>query len=301
MDRLEAMSILVRAAESGSLSAASRELGIPLPTVSRNVAELEAHLKTILFVRSRKGLQLTEAGRSYVATAKGILENITQAERAAAGEYMAPTGDLVIAAPVVFGRQHLLPVVSEFLNAFPDVNLRLIQSDRNMHLVDEHIDVALRIGELADSALKAVTLGSVRPVICASPDYIARKGRPNSLEELTRHSCIMAEAFGMPQAWRLKTEKGDIAIPVRSRLIVNTMEAAIDAAIAGVGLTLALSYQVAEQVRRGALQIVLEKFKQPVWPVHFLYNNQDRLPLKLRAFMDFTAPRLRQRLSDIKL
>jgi DNA-binding transcriptional LysR family regulator len=301
MDRLEAMSILVQAAEAGSLTAASRKLGIPLPTVSRNVAELEAHLKTILFVRSRKGLQLTEAGRSYVATAKGILENITQAERAAAGEYMAPTGDLVIAAPVVFGRQHLLPVVSEFLNAFPDVNLRLIQSDRNMHLVDEHIDVALRIGELADSALKAVALGSVRPVICASPDYLARKGRPNSLEDLTRHSCIMAEAFGMPQSWRLKTEKADIAIPVRSRLIVNTMEAAIDAAIAGVGLTLALSYQVAEPVRRGELQIVLAKFKQPVWPVHFLYNSQDRLPLKLRAFMDFTAPRLRQRLSDIKL
>ena len=301
MDRLEAMSILVGAAEAGSLSAASRRMGIPLPTVSRNVAELEAHLKTTLFVRSRKGLQLTEAGRSYVAGAKDILENITQVERAAAGEYMAPTGDLVIAAPVVFGRQHLLPVVGEFLNAFPDVNLRLIQSDKNMHLIDDHIDAALRIGALADSALKAMALGSVRLVICASPGYIARHGRPNSPEDLSRHSCILAEAFGMPQTWRIKTQKGDIAIPVRSRLIVNTMEAAIDAAIAGVGLTLALSYQVAEQVRRGELQILLAKFKQPAWPVHFLYNAQDRMPLKLRAFLDFSAPRLRQRLADIKL
>ena len=301
MDRLEAMSILVGAAEAGSLSAASRQLGMPLPTVSRNVAELEAHLKTTLFVRSRKGLQLTEAGRSYVAGAKDILENITQVERAAAGEYMAPTGDLVIAAPVVFGRQHLLPVVGEFLNAFPDVNLRLIQSDKNMHLIDDHIDAALRIGALADSALKAVALGSVRLVICASPGYIARHGRPNSPEDLSRHSCILAEAFGMPQTWRIKTQKGDIAIPVRSRLIVNTMEGSIVAAIAGVGLTLALSYQVAEQVRRGELQILLTKFKQPAWPVHFLYNGQDRMPLKLRAFIDFSAPRLRQRLADIKL
>lgn len=301
MDRLEAMSILVRAAEAGSLTAASRQLGIPLPTVSRNVAELEAHLKTILLVRSRRGLQLTEAGRSYLAAAKGILENITQAERAAAGEYMAPTGDLVIAAPVVFGRQQLLPILSEFLAAFPDVNLRLVQSDRNMHLIDDHVDVALRIGALPDSAMKAMALGSVRPVICASPDYIARHGRPNSLEDLARHNCILAEPFGMSQAWRIKTEKADIVVPVRSRLIVNTMEAAIDAAIAGVGLTLALSYQVAEQVRGGALQIVLAKFKQSAWPVNFLYNAQDRLPLKLRALMDFTAPRLRQRLNDIKL
>lgn len=301
MDRLEAMSIFVRAAEAGSLTAASRQMGIPLPTVSRNVAELEAHLKTSLLVRSRKGLQLTEAGRSYVAAAKAILENITQAERAAAGEYMAPTGDLVIAAPVVFGRLHLLPIISEFLKAFPDVNLQLVQSDRNMHLIDDHIDVALRIGELPDSALKALALGSVRPVICASPDYLVSNGHPNTLDDLTEHSCIMAEAFGMPQAWRFKTAKADIVVPLHFRLIVNTMEAAIDAAIAGVGLTLALSYQVAEQVRRGELQIVLAKLKQPDWPVHFLYNGQDRLPLKLRAFMDFTAPRLRQRLSDIKL
>ena len=301
MDRLEALSILVRAVEAGRLSAASRQMGIPLPTVSRNVAELEAHLKTTLLVRSRKGLQLTEAGRSYVAGAKGILENITQVERAAAGEYMAPTGDLVIAAPIVFGRQHLLPVVGEFLSAFPDVNLRLIQSDKNMHLIDDHIDAALRIGELADSALKAMALGSVRLVICASPSYIASHGRPNSPEDLSGHSCILAEAFGMPQTWRIKTQKGEIAVPVRSRLIVNTMEAAIDAAVAGVGLTLALSYQVAEQVRRGELQILLTKFKQPAWPVHFLYNGQDRMPLKLRAFLDFSAPRLRQRLADIKL
>jgi len=295
------MSILVRAAEAGSLTAASRQLGIPLPTVSRNVAELEAHLKTILLVRSRKGLRLTEAGRSYLAAAKAILENITQAERAAAGEYMAPTGDLAIAAPVVFGRQHVLPVISEFLTAFPNVNLRLVQSDRNTHLLDDHIDIALRIGKLPDSALKAMALGSVRPVICASPDYLARKGGPKSLEDLARHDCIVAEAFGMPQAWRFKTDKADIAIPVQSRLIVNTMEAAIDAAIAGVGLTLALSYQVAEQVHRNQLRVVLPKFRQPAWPVHFLYSDQDRLPLKLRAFIDFAAPRLRQRLSDIKL
>jgi DNA-binding transcriptional LysR family regulator len=301
MNRLEAMTILVQAAEAGSLSAAGRQLGIPLPTISRNVSELETHLNTSLLVRSRKGLQLTEAGRAYVAAAKAILESVTEAERAVAGEYTAPTGDLVVAAPIVFGRYHALPVVGEFLAAYPDVRLRLVQSDRNVHLVDDHIDIALRIGELPDSTMTATALGSVRQVVCASPQYLAQHGCPKAPAELARYNCISTEALGTPDTWHFQNGKNALAVPVQSRLVVNTLEAAIDAAVADGGLTRALSYQVADPVRNGKLTIVLADFERPAWPVHLLYNGQARLPLKLRAFIDFATSRLRQRLSNAKL
>jgi DNA-binding transcriptional LysR family regulator len=272
-----------------------------LPTVSRNISELEAHLSTSLFVRSRKGLQMTEAGRGYVAAAKAILESVTEAERAAAGEYTAPTGDLVVAAPIVFGRYHALPVISEFLAAYPAVTLRLVQSDRNIHLIEDHVDVALRIGELPDSTLTATTLGFVRQVVCAGPKYLAQNGAPHVPGELVRHNCITSEAFGTSDAWLFRNGKTPIEVRVQSRLVVNTLEAAIDAAIANGGFTRALSYQVAGPVRSGKLTIVLADFERPAWPVHLLYNGQSRLPLKLRAFVDFAAPRLRQRLIDARL
>ena len=184
MDRLEAMSLLVAVAEAGSLSAASRKLGVPLPTVSRKISDLEAHLNTRLLTRSTRKLALTDSGAAYVAAARRILDEVSEAERAASGEHAAPRGDLVITAPVVFGRLHVLPVIAEFLAQWPEINVRLVLADRNLHLIDDHIDIAVRIGALADSALVATQVGAVRSVVCGSPAYFAAHGVPKRPEDL---------------------------------------------------------------------------------------------------------------------
>src|SRR5215831_6761246 len=175
MDRLDAMSVLVAAVEAGSLSAAARRRGMPLATVSRKVSELEAHLKTRLVNRSSRQLTLTDAGRSYVAACKRILEDVSDAERAASGEYSAPKGDLIITAPIVFGRLHILPVAMEFLKAFPDVDIRLVLADHVVNLLEGHFDLAVRIGELPDSSLVATRIGSIRRVVCGSPAYFSER------------------------------------------------------------------------------------------------------------------------------
>ena len=173
MDRLEAMSTLLAAVEAGSLSGASRRLGMPLATVSRKVSELEAHLRTRLVTRTSRRLILTDAGRSYVTACKRILDDIDEAERSAAGEYVMPRGDLVITAPIVFGRLHVLPVLFEFLRAYPDIDIRLVLVDRVVNLQEEHADLAVRIGELPDSSLVAARVGSITRVVCGAPAYFA--------------------------------------------------------------------------------------------------------------------------------
>src|SRR5947209_7023566 len=178
MDRLEAMQLLVAAVEAGSLSGAGRRIGVPLTTVSRKVAELEAHLATRLLTRTRRGLTLTDSGRSYVDACKRILDDIGAAERAASGEFSAPRGDLVITAPIVFGRVHVVPVVVEFLKAYRDIDVRMQLGDRVANLLEEHIDVALRVGALPDSSLVASRVGLIRRIVCASPAYFAARGVP---------------------------------------------------------------------------------------------------------------------------
>ena len=285
--------MLLAAVESGSLSAAGRKLGMPLPTVSRKVSELEAHLKARLLHRSTRRLTLTDAGRAYVAACKRILNDVEEAERAAAGEYSAPKGDLVITAPIVYGRLHVLPVVSEFLRAYPDVDVRLLLGDRMVNLFEEPVDLAVRIGELPDSSLIATRIGSVHQVTCGSPDYFAARGRPAHPDELATHDCVTFEGLMSPQAWKFSGGKEVASVAIHSRLVVNTAEAAIAAAIAGTGITRVLSYQIAEVVRAGELEIVLRDFESASWPVSLVYPSQGRLPLKLRAFLDFAVPRLK--------
>ncbi len=301
MDRFDAMSILLQAVQAGSLSKASRNIGLPLATVSRKVSELEAHLNASLLTRSSKGLMLTPAGRSFVTAARTILEHLNEAERAAAGEYTAPRGDLVVTAPVMFGRLHVLPVVMDFLSAYPDVDVGLVLTDRVAHLVDDHVDVALRIGDLPDSALVASRLGSVRRVVCASPAYLAERGSPATPGDLLNHAAISFESVSSPGVWRFEADGVELAATLRPRLSVNTIEAAIDAAIAGMGLARTMSYQIVDHVRQGTLAIALEAFEPPPRPVHLVYNSQSRLPLKLRAFIDFVAPRMRERLKGAAL
>ena len=297
MDRLESMSILVAAAEEGSLSAAARRLGIPLTNVSRKVSELEAYLKTGLVNRSSRRLTLTDAGRSYVADCKRILDLVGEAERAATGEYGAPKGDLVITAPIVFGRLHVLPVTTEFLKAYPEIDVRLVFADRIVNLFEEQIDLAVRIGDLPDSSLIATRIGAIRHVVCGSPGYFAARGMPGIPDELGRHDCITFEGLVSPSVWTFTFGKAIKSVSVHSRLIVNTAEAAINAAAAGVGITRVLSYQVAQEIRANQLVLALEDFEPAPWPVSLVYTDQRLLPSKVRVFLDYLVPRLKATLS----
>jgi DNA-binding transcriptional LysR family regulator len=292
------MEVLLAVIDAGSLSAAGRTLGMPLATVSRKVSDLEAELKTRLLIRSTRQLTLTEAGRGYVAACRRILEEVNEAERAAAGEYSSPRGDLVVTAPVVFGRLHILPVLIEFLRAYPEVNVRLVLGDRIVNLLEDHVDLALRIGALPDSGLVATQLGSIRRVVCASPGYLSKSGSPATPRDLATHECISFELFATANTWHFNAEGADSSVPIHPRLIVSTAEAAIDAAIAGLGVTCVLSYQVESALRAGTLRLLLESFEPLSQPVSFLYSSQGRLPLKLRALLDFAAPRLRTRLQQ---
>jgi DNA-binding transcriptional LysR family regulator len=291
------MSILVTAADEGSLSAAARRLGIPLTNVSRKVSELEAYLKTRLVNRSSRRLTLTDAGRSYVTDCKRILELVGEAERAATGEYSTPTGDLTITAPIVFGRLHVLPVVTEFLKAYPEIDVRLVFADRIVNLFEEQTDLAVRIGDLPDSSLIATRIGAIRHVVCGSPGYFAARGMPKTPDELGSHDCITFEGLISPSVWTFPFGKATKSVPVHSRLIVNTAEAAIDAAAAGVGITRVLSYQVAQEIRANELVLALKDFEPAPWPVSLVYTGQRLLPSKVRVFLDYAVPRLKAILS----
>jgi DNA-binding transcriptional LysR family regulator len=297
MDRFDAIATLIAAVDGGSLSAASRALGMPLATVSRKVSELEAHLGAQLVVRTSRKLLLTEAGRAYVSAGRRILDQIDEAERAASGEYRAPQGHLTMTAPIMFGRLHVEPVVLAFLQAYPQIDARLVLADHVVNLVDEQVDVAIRIGPLPDSAMVATRLGAVRWVTCASPAYLAERGAPDTLDALSGHDCIMFEGLYSNTVWTFGRGKEIIAVPIRPRFAVNTADAAIAAAVAGTGITRVLSYQVAEAVAAGKLQLLLHAFEPEPLPVHLVYPTPSLLPLKLRAFLDFAAPRLKASLA----
>ena len=295
MDRLESMRILLAVVDAGSLSAAARRLGMPLASVSRKVAALESHLGTRLLHRTTRQLSLTQAGGAYVAACRRILDEIGEAERTATGEYATPKGELTITAPVVFGRLHIVPVVAAFLAQYPEIEIKLVLTDRVMHLMDEQVDVAVRIGELPDSSFVATRVGTVRRVVCASPAYLARHGTPMAPGELAAHACVSFEVLESRRAWDFGRGKSTQSVPVHARLAVNTVDAAIAAATLGAGLIRVLSYQVMDALRDDALRIVLAPFEAAPLPVSLLHKGQAPLPLKLRAFFDFVTPLLRAR------
>jgi DNA-binding transcriptional LysR family regulator len=297
MDRLDAMTVAVTVQELGSLSAAARRLRMPLPTVSRKVSDLEAHLNARLFNRSTRRLTLTDAGETYIAACKRILEDVRETEHTVSGEFSTPRGELVISAPIVFGRIHVLPVIAAFFQAYPEVTVRLSLSDRMVGLLEDHVDLALRIGELEDSRLIATRCGSTRRVVCGSPEYFSQHGTPKHPTDLASHAAVIFETVTSSNAWVFAADRSDIAVSMRRQLIVNTSEAAIDAAIAGVGVTRVLSYQVEHAIKVGTLVAVLKHFEPNSLPISLVHDNQRRVPLKVRAFLDFAAPRLRARLS----
>lgn len=301
MDRLDAMTAFAAVAETGSLTEAGRRLGLPLPTISRRISELEAHLGTRLLIRSTRKTVLTDAGTAYLAAARRILEEIREAERDVTGAAGSPRGDLLVTAPVAFGRLHLLPIVTDFLAAYPEIDVRLVLSDRNARLIDDQIDAAVRIGALPDSTLVAVRLGHVRRVVCGSPAYFAAHGMPRSLEDLSRLPAVSFEALEPGLSWNFTFagSRGPRSVPIRSRLSVSTAEAAIDAAIAGAGVTRVLSYQAEQAIASGDLIVVLAEFEPEPIPVTLLHAGQEPLPRKLRAWLDFVAPHLTARLAGL--
>jgi DNA-binding transcriptional LysR family regulator len=300
MDRLEALSVCAAIVDGGSLSAAGRRLNVPLATVSRKLADLEAHLKTRLITRSTRKLVLTDAGRDYLNACRQILEQVDEAERAASGAYANVKGQLVVAAPIVFGRLHVVPVAAAFLEAHPEVDIQLRLGDRNVNLIEEHVDVALRIGALPDSNLVATQVGAVRRVVCASPAYLKRFSAPQSLSDLAAHRCITFDGLEAASAWVFAGGDGQKHhARVHSRLTVSTADAAIEAAVLGLGLTRVLSYQVAGALQDGRLVRVLVDQESPAVPASLIYPGQGRLPMKTRAFIDFAGGRLRERLSAL--
>ncbi|KAB2850622.1 MAG: LysR family transcriptional regulator [Hyphomicrobiaceae bacterium] len=295
MDRFESMSMFVAVVAAGGFSSASRRLRVPLATVSRKVSELEQHLGARLLNRTTRSVTLTESGQHFLEACRQILDQLSEAERTASGEYKSPRGELVLTAPIVFGRLHALPVVIEFLKAYPDVDVQLVLVDRNVDLLDEHVDLAVRIGELPDSTMMSTRIGSIRRVVCASPAYLAERGTPRHPRDLVAHDCVTVSALASPKAWSFRDGRREVEFVVRSRLTVTTVEAAIDAAVAGHAETRVLSYQVAEAIRCKRLVAILVDYQPDAVPVSLVYPSGRFLPIKLRAFLDFAGPRLKSR------
>ncbi|WP_300300969.1 LysR family transcriptional regulator [Ferrovibrio sp.] len=289
MDRLDAMRIFIAAAEGAGFAGAARRLNLSPPSVTRAVALLEDRLGTALFQRSTRHVRLTEAGERFLADARRILAELEEAEASAAGLHGAPRGQLSITASLMFGRRHVAPVVLDFLDHYPDVSARLLLLDRVTNLIEEGFDVAVRIAHLQDSSLSAVRVGHVRPVVVASPDYIARHGAPLRPRELMDHTCLLFAPPIVAEGWHFRDEM----IEPPSRFFINSAEAVIAAAVAGRGVTRVLSYMVAPEVQAGKLQVLLAEHERPPIPVHLLHAEGRRANAKLRAFIDFAAERLR--------
>lgn len=301
MDRLEAMSMLVTVTQQGSLSAAGRVLRVPLATLSRKISDLEALLGTRLLIRTTRKLTLTDAGIAYVAAARRILEQVEEAEREAAGEFTVPKGELAVTAPLLFGRLHVLPVVADFLAMYDEISIRLILADRNIDLIDGHVDMAVRIGTLPDSSMVATQIGTMRTVTCASPALLAERGVPQAPDDLLRFPCVTVDTPMPSPSWRFRDPLSSAALDVAivPRLTVTTAEAAAQAAVRGVGVVCLLHYQVAESVGQGELQIVLEAYAPEPVPVHLVHVSRGQMALKMRCFLDFAVPRLRRELEEI--
>jgi DNA-binding transcriptional LysR family regulator len=283
MDRLGAMRIFVSVARLRSFSEAARRLQLSPSVVTRAIAQLEDELGLTLLLRTTRSLRLTERGELYLESCQRILEDIDGAERQVRGEDAAPRGTLKVAAPVVFGRLHVLPIVNRVLRDYREVAVDLTLSDRNVHLVEEGVDVAVRIGELADSSLIAVRLGAVSRVVVASPAYLKGRGVPKAPAELAKHDIIAVEGLGATGEWRF--HGGGKPARLDPRLIVNNIDAAIAAAEAGIGITRTLSYQVQASVIAGRLTPILQQFAPPPLPVNAIYPARRIASANIAAFV----------------
>ncbi len=298
MDRLEAMEMLLSAVDRGSLSAAAREMKIPVSTLTRKVADLEEMLGTRLLIRTTRKLTLTDAGLSYVAAARRILDLVREQEHEATGEFATAKGELVVTAPVQGGRLYVLPVINQFLAQYPDINVRLLLSDRNIDLIDSHADLAVRVGELADSNMIATRIGSLRSIVCASPALIAQHSAPREPADLLKYPCVVFNSpYLSPWRFRLPGTNKVSLLEVKPRLEVTSPDAAVSAAVDGAGVTFVFEHDADEALRNGQLEILLPKFEVEPVPVHLVHVSRNLMAVKLRHFIDFAAPRLRESMS----
>jgi DNA-binding transcriptional LysR family regulator len=301
MDRIDAMKVFVAALDEGSLAAAGRKLGRSPAAVSRAIAFLEAHVGTELLHRTTRSIKLSEAGERYAAACRRVLAELEEADILAGGERAAPRGTLALTAPVISGEMVLRPVLDAFLDAYPTVSARLLLLDRSVNLIDEGFDVALRIGHLADSSMMASRIGEVRRVVVAAPRYLKQNPRIEAPGDLAKHQ-IIAMAH-LPNSWTFPAVAGSSVprtIQVTPRLVTNNIRGAVASAVGGRGVALFFSYQVAEEVRNGELEIVLAGCEPPALPVHVIVP-QGRLTVpKVRAFMDFAVPRLRSHFARLE-
>lgn len=293
MDRLAAMRAFVAVAEEGGFLPAARRLSVSPPVVTRQVAALEQHLGAQLLERTTRQVRITEAGVRYLADCRRLLAELEDIEAAVGGLHGAPRGALGITASVMFGRMFVAPLLIEFLSKYPDVTARALLVDRVIDLLEEGIDVAVRIAKLEDSTLTAAKVGSVRRVMCASPEYLARKGTPQTPRDLADHRCFVFSTERTPPTWAFQHRGERLGFRPRTPLLVNSSEVGIDAALAGAGVTRVLSYMIAAHVRAGRLQLILEDYEAEPLPVHVLYREGRRAPARVRSFVDFVVARLR--------
>ena len=293
MDRLDAMQVLLAVVDEGSLSAGSRKLRAPLPSVSRKVAELERHLGTRLLIRTSRNIRLTDAGRDYVDAARQIVAQIKEAEQRASGEYEQPRGELRITVTMEMGRKLVLPLAYEFLRENPEITLDVLTANRFVDLTEDRIDVGIRVGALTNNAMFATKVGSIRAVTCASPDYFERRGFPTTPDELAGHDIIQF----LNMTWS-RADGTSIEGPWTVRVHANDATAACEAAIQGLGITRVPNFMITNELRSGALVETLRDHAPEPFPVNLIYMKQGLMPLKVRAFIDWMGPRLRKALKE---
>lgn len=294
MDKFNAIEVFIKVAECGGFAAAARNLAISPPAVTRTIAMLEDQLGTRLFVRTTRSVRLTESGTRFLADGRRILTELEEAENAATGTHTEPRGVLRITSPVLFGRIFVTPILAEFLNRYPMVNAETLFVDRIVNLMDEGLDVAIRIGELPDSSLIATRVGSVRRVTVASPDYLKRHKPLLHPNDLIKHQLIQSLGLGTAKDWVFYENDNPISIRAEPRLRMNTNDAVIEMAERGWGVApRVLSYQVVSHVANGRLKILLSEFEPPALPVHIVHQEGTFVSAKLRSFVDFMAQQLR--------
>lgn len=298
MDRLHLMSVFVAVAEEQGFAAAARRLQMSPPAVTRAIAALEEHVKVKLLNRTTRYVRATEAGQRYLDDARRILADADAADEAAAGINAEPRGHLTVTAPVLFGRTFVMPGIVDYLDRYPETKISAQFMDRNVNLLEEGIDVGIRIGELPDSSMRALRVGSVRLVLCASPKYLQQHSLPQQPEELLSHTIIASSAGNNSVGWRFNVTKigksqKEKTLRIKPRLTTTTNDSAIDAAVRGFGITRLLSYQVASQLASGELKIILSEYEPAPRPIHIVHREGRYTSTRVRAFIDLMAKQLR--------
>ncbi len=293
MDKLRSIRTFVEIAERGSLTAAANALDTSLPTVVRKLAELEGSLGVRLFNRTTRRIRLTDEGHRYLAICKTALGQLEEAEEALFEAKARPSGKLVVTAPSLFGRLHVAPLVTRFLRMHPELNTELLLLDRSIDLIEEGVDVAVRIGHLADSTLHAVPVGVLQRVICASPAYLKEHGVPRHPSQLAQHAAIRFTGRSVLSEWKFREDGRDLNVRIAPRITTNSVDAALNSCRDGMGIGAFLSYMVQAPVRAGELRPILRKFEAEPLPITMLYPHSRLVSARVRAFIDFAAPLLR--------